>query len=105
MAHVTPPLRVTEEAAAAAHAGRAPEKRLRFAQPCVEHGCRHWAGSRCGVADAALELEAEDGPLPRCGIRPRCRWFAQSGAAACRVCPLVVTDVTGALAAGPAMQP
>src|SRR5437763_115569 len=32
--------------------------------------------------------------LPRCGIRPRCRWFAQNGRAACEVCPLVVTDLS-----------
>ena len=98
VAFVTPALPVTEEAAAAAQAGRTPEKRFRFAQPSIEGGCRHWTGARCGVADAALELDADDGRLPRCGIRPDCRWFAQAGAAACRVCPYVITDVDGATA-------
>lgn len=98
VAFLTPPLPVTEEAAQVARAGRAPERRFRFAQPCVEEGCRHWTGQRCGVVDAALELEeTEAGRLPRCGIRPSCRWFAQSGAAACRVCPYVITDVAEAI--------
>ena len=31
--------------------------------------------------------------VPHCGIRTTCRWFAQSGAEACAVSPLVVTDL------------
>jgi hypothetical protein len=38
------------------------------------------------------------GELPACGIRERCRWFAQEGSAACAVCPLVRTDNTSSLA-------
>ena len=30
--------------------------------------------------------------LPRCAIRPTCRWFRQEGPAACFRCPQVVTD-------------
>jgi hypothetical protein len=30
--------------------------------------------------------------LPECSIRPQCRWHLQSGDAACRACPEVVTD-------------
>ena len=95
--HLTPAVPVDDSFVTKAREGRAPEKRFRFAQPCVERQCRHWTGSRCGVIDAALsrDLESQES-LPRCGIRPRCRWFAQSGAAACRVCPLVVTDVSAA---------
>jgi hypothetical protein len=33
--------------------------------------------------------------LPACGIRRTCRWFAQRGAAACGVCPLIVADTGG----------
>ena len=72
-----------------------PEGRFRFADRCVTSGCRWWDGGRCGAGDAALELSglAEDAErLPRCAIRPRCRWFAQNGRAACEVCSLIVTD-------------
>ncbi len=30
--------------------------------------------------------------LPRCAIRPTCRWFREQGRAACIRCPQVVTD-------------
>ena len=26
--------------------------------------------------------------LPGCSIRPRCHWFAQTGAVACSICPV-----------------
>ena len=88
------PLTIGEEFVERAHAGRTPERRFRFADTCVEGRCRQWTGSRCGVIDKVLkELEAAEAePLPRCGIRPHCRWFRQSGAAACAACPLVITD-------------
>jgi hypothetical protein len=75
--------------------GRAPEKRFRFGDTCVKSGCLQWKGSRCGVIDQILEAIPPHGspwPLPECSIRPQCRWYGQSGAAACRVCPQVVTD-------------
>jgi hypothetical protein len=76
-----------------------PERRFRFAQPCIEAECRQWTGSRCGVIERVLEATVEAAAIPQsralpaCGIRPVCRWFAQEGASACAVCPLVVTDL------------
>lgn len=71
-----------------------PEKRLRFAQPCIQEQCAHWHDSRCDVADAAVaQVPSAAESLPRCSIRAECRWFAQRGREACRVCPFVVTDV------------
>lgn len=64
----------------------------------MEDRCEQWTGSRCGVIDMAIETQDAgiaptlDRPLPRCSIRPRCRWFAQAGPRACAVCPLVITD-------------
>jgi len=75
--------------------GRAPEKRFRFGDTCVKSGCMQWKGDRCGVIDQIVEavpLHALPSALPECSIRPQCRWFGQSGASACRVCPQVVTD-------------
>ena len=95
----------------------APEQRFRFSNKCIESGCSQWTGSRCGVIDNVLQLLAgvpapgdiapsaatapptpKEGTatLPPCGIRPTCRWFLQSGADACRVCPYVVTHITEA---------
>lgn len=95
--YVTPSPVVDREFVAAADAAGRPERRFRFAAPCVEGDCTRWTGSRCGVVDLALTvaphvgIEPDDGaPLPRCSIRARCRWFAQSGRSACRVCPQVV---------------
>lgn len=78
---------------AAAGEGRAAEKRFRFGSPCANGACRQWTGSRCGVIDAVLEHADTGGEaLPNCSIRAQCRWFDQAGPAACRVCPLVMTD-------------
>jgi hypothetical protein len=96
--YLRPEVRVDEEFAAAARAGRQPEKRFRFAQPCVEGRCAYWTGSHCGVIENVLgsaegaAAAGESRPLPRCSIRPRCRWFAERGPRACRACPLVVTE-------------
>jgi hypothetical protein len=69
------------------------DNRLRFANSCVEDACVQWTGSRCGVIDNAIaDLPAVSSValLPRCDIRPSCRWFAQDGRAACRVCPSII---------------
>ena len=88
-------LDVGEEFVRVAREGRQPERRFRFASPCVRGACCQWTGTRCGVVDqviADLPTEPTDS-LPACSIRPRCRWFAQTGAAACAVCPVVITDL------------
>ena len=99
--YITPGLTIDDDFVATARQGRAPEKRFRFAGACVESGCKQWTGTRCGVIDRVLEADLEPAEpvagrssLPHCSIRSACRWFAQSGADACRVCPLVITDTT-----------
>jgi len=102
--YITPPLQIDDEFVQRARLGRDPETRFRFAGSCVEGGCRQWTGSRCGVIDRVLDAAAALPPasvdvgmrtsLPRCAIRSTCRWFAQSGADACRVCPPIATDTT-----------
>jgi len=88
------PLEIDAEFVDRASQGRTPERRFRFVNPCAECGCRQWTGTRCGVIDRTMEQLAggETENLPRCGIRPHCRWFRQNGADACRVCSLVITD-------------
>jgi hypothetical protein len=91
---------VPQEFVRRAGAGRRPEKRLRFAEACVESGCGHWIGQQCAVVERMLELQAGEllpaanDQLPHCTIRSHCRWFAQRGRAACGVCRYVVTDLT-----------
>jgi len=80
-----------------ASASGAPEARMRFASPCQTSGCAQWTGTRCGVIDNVLEhLAVHDAPLaetlPPCSIRATCRWYDQTGDAACHACDLVVTD-------------
>ncbi len=73
------------------------ERQFRFTNACVEGGCVQWTGSRCGIADQALEhsshVPAADG-LIACSIRQQCRWFLQSGAEACTICPYILTEIT-----------
>lgn len=104
MAYAADQVVIDEEFVAIAREGRSPEARFRFSSPCVRAACKQWTGGGCGVIDAVLEhapSPAVDTPLPRCSIRPSCRWFAQRGGAACAVCPDVVTDcIAQAPAAG-----
>ncbi len=96
LAHVTPALTVDEAFVEAAAQHGSPEARMRFASPCLEAGCAQWTGSSCGIIEQVMAagIGPAGGRLPRCAIRPSCRWYAQEGAAACRACPLVVTDAT-----------
>jgi hypothetical protein len=109
--YVTPLLQVDTNFVRSARQGRGPERRFRFAQPCIEGGCANWDGTRCGVIDHALAAKAKadvdvQRGLPRCSIRRWCRWFEQSGPAACSACPLVVTDLpTDRMSAAAANSP
>ena len=88
-------LEVNSEFIGSAQEGRSPEKRFRFAAPCVQDGCLQWTGKRCGVIDEVLQEtkgETSGRELPNCSIRTDCRWYHQAGARACDVCPLVITD-------------
>ena len=70
-----------------------PTEVLRVASPCVEHACKHFDGTDCQLGRRiATMLDPAVDALPRCAIRPRCRWFHQDGPAACRRCPLVATE-------------
>lgn len=93
---------INEAFVKAARQGRAPEKRFRFSSTCKRAGCIQWTEGRCGIVDRIMEehqdlvsAPAENFVLPECPIRPQCRWHLQSGDAACRACPEVITD-TGA---------
>jgi hypothetical protein len=66
---------------------------LRFSAPCAEGRCRHFSGARCTLADrVTARLQPAEGQLPRCAIRPSCRWWAEHGREACRRCPQIVTE-------------
>jgi hypothetical protein len=98
LGYVSPALPIDAEFVEQAQSGRTPESRFRFGEPCAEGSCAQWAGDRCGLIDelaassraTAATSEPRSAPLPRCGIRPTCRWFRQRGPDACAICPLVV---------------
>ncbi len=75
---------------------RQPEKRFRFASPCINSGCQNWQNNRCKISDTAIQLLDDDAneinSLPDCGIRKVCRWFEQSGERACHICRYVTTE-------------
>lgn len=64
-----------------------PEANFRFAAPCVQDSCLHWAG-RCSVADRVVAMVSGslDASLPVCGIRAECRWYNQDGPPVCFGC-------------------
>jgi hypothetical protein len=70
-----------------------PAEVLRFAAPCLCTGCMHFEGETCQLARRVVRVLAPvTTRLPKCSIRPRCRWFQQEGRAACARCPQIVTD-------------
>lgn len=87
--------------------GAPAEKRFRFAAKCIEGSCANWADGRCQVPKAAADFlgrTLDDGGSPDqiqlqpCSIRGKCRWFAQDGRPACKLCDLIVTDAGDAVA-------
>jgi hypothetical protein len=100
LAYLQPPTHVDAEFVAGVRAAGHPQRTYRFSTPCVEGACPQWAGDSCGlghlVAEQADELDAPaSGKLPACAIRSGCRWYAEQGATACAVCPLIVADTGG----------
>jgi hypothetical protein len=72
----------------------APAEVFRFAAPCANSGCGHYDGKehKCRLAEKTVRwVEQAVDSLPKCSIRPSCRWWQQEGPAACRRCPQVVT--------------
>jgi hypothetical protein len=70
-----------------------PPEVFRFAAPCMKAGCVHFQGNACSLAARVVQLLPEvTDKIPRCAIRPSCRWWRQEGVAACYRCPQVVTE-------------
>jgi hypothetical protein len=70
-----------------------PTEVLRVAAKCMGGGCGHFDGHACSLAQRVVEmLDPAVAGLPRCAIRPTCRWFREAGRAACLRCPQVLTD-------------
>jgi hypothetical protein len=77
----------------AAAAPAKPTEVFRAAAPCVERGCMHFNGAKCQLAARITAmLDPVVSALPRCAIRPVCRWFRQEGQEACLRCPQVATE-------------
>jgi len=119
IAYVTPAIAATPELLAALPTGTSNrensaglESEYRFAGPCVTQQCGFWNGRQCGLGerlseslrhaesvlatDSAEPAGGMDGvtrtKIPKCAIRPTCRWFAEQGPDVCRACTFVVTD-------------
>ena len=69
---------------------------FRFAAPCAETGCAHFADRKCGLVSRIVErVPVVVSIAPPCAVRSKCRWWAQEGVAACRRCPQIVTSESG----------
>lgn len=73
-----------------------PTRIFRFAAPCAESACQHFDGTSCRLAQRIVRTlpEAVD-EVAVCALRPACRWWRQEGEAACRRCPMIVTEGDG----------
>ena len=90
--YLTEALPATPELLAAAAPAK-PTEVFRAAVPCAEGRCRHFDGANCRLAARiAAMLDPVVSALPRCAIRPVCRWFRQEGREACLRCPQVATE-------------
>ena len=90
--YLTEAVPVTKELVSSLGQTPAPEV-LRIAAPCMQGGCMHYEGGACSLAGrVARMLDPVVGALPRCAIRPSCRWFREQGPAACVRCPQVITN-------------
>jgi hypothetical protein len=70
-----------------------PREVFRFASPCLGCKCPHFQNEACQLAKRGVDLlDTVTEDLPKCSIRPFCRWFRQEGAAMCKRCPQVVTE-------------
>lgn len=70
-----------------------PTEVFRFSAPCRQHGCPQFEGGNCQLAVRVVRaLPTVVDSLPRCSLRPECRWWRQEGREACLRCPSVVTD-------------
>jgi hypothetical protein len=91
MVHFASPTPVTDELLALS-SPVTPTEVFRFAAPCMCAGCVHFVDAKCGLATRVVTLlPVVMNTLPRCAIRPHCRWWQQEGKAACMRCPQVVT--------------
>jgi hypothetical protein len=69
-----------------------PTEVFRFGAPCAESGCQHFDGAKCQLGHKlAQDVPAAVDQLPRCRLRPACRWWHEQGREACLRCPIVVT--------------
>jgi hypothetical protein len=72
------------------------ERRFRFTNKCVESGCKQWNGKGCGVVERVmdyLDVVPSASLISNCPLRKSCRWFFQRGENACKVCPLIPTEI------------
>ncbi|MFV2194917.1 hypothetical protein [Nocardiopsis sp. LOL_012] len=87
--------------------GVEPGRVMRFASHCVSE-CKHRRGNDCTLVEriSAVPGNPEQERVPRCHLRGRCTWWAQTGAEGCRRCPVISTrntedDELAALVADP----
>ncbi|MEV8457087.1 hypothetical protein AB0467_31100 [Streptomyces sp. NPDC052095] len=55
--------------------------------------CANRVGEACGLIERIRTVPAEPGPaaVPRCHLRPHCKWWNQVGVEACHRCPALTT--------------
>ena len=97
VAYLTEPQPVTPELLELTKPVR-PAEVFRFASPCVNGACPHFAEGegKCKIAEKVVRWEPTVvEKLPACTIRASCRWWQQEGKSACMRCPRVVTEAFG----------
>ncbi len=70
----------------------------RATMKCVTKGCVNWNGKKCTVPEQMayfVDPYAQSADYENCSLRPTCRWFAENGRNACKMCPLIKTKFVG----------
>jgi hypothetical protein len=67
------------------------EENMRQFGTCHESGCKNWSDHKCQVPSILnkIGLNAVSEDIPKCEIRPYCRWYHQEGVDICRKCDLL----------------
>ncbi|WNI27199.1 hypothetical protein [Streptomyces sp. ITFR-16] len=71
-----------------------PHRLLRFASHCSA-ACTHHSADHCTLAERTVAAPAPAGPAPHCHLRRACRWWHQTGPAACAHCPALTEGLAG----------
>jgi hypothetical protein len=66
------------------------EENMRQFGTCHQSACKNWGDHKCQVPQILKDIGlAGESEIPKCEIRPYCRWYHQEGPDICKKCDLL----------------